>query len=306
MDDVANMLPIYKHREFHVNFMPSDPVGDGNVDNYSSDVSKAEVGICGISGNHQFSFARVDDLSFTRVLVALMHEYGHYELVYDDACDKLECAISEASVVGNLHYYLDKQREFPHEIAAESKGVMHAWDAMTDIFPEFADECMLDYINFRADKTSYMIPHRDGGYTSKDDVEKAFKAAMTRSLKTPREPRAELLRYPDESIRLLMQGCERWNESPNAYHINKLIGTMPGKEKDKMMASLTIHLHPEILSDLPILQGEDFNIGHIFGKPLVVDTLPPRYSDTVKALDDAQNQSGGTVKRKSRDGPNVT
>lgn len=270
--DMRDSLPVCSGRELKVVFVDGIVIGEGNVDNYQYDFSDMKVGIGGISGKHKFPFSHVDDLSFTRAVVTLFHEYGHY--VQDWGSDKsLTDAVSEVSVIGNQFYYQNGWKEFPHEISAEMMGVSLGWNAMESMFPGKADACMLEYVNFRSERTSYMLPCKNGGYQSRIEVEQAFELAMERSLHAPRALQARFLTYRDESVQLLMQGYKNRRSTPNAYHVDMLIDRMTGEQKDKMMASLVIQLHPELLVERPILERADLSVANVFGRPLAADTL---------------------------------
>lgn len=192
--------------------------------------------------------------------------------------------ISEVSVAYNLTYYQAAWKELPHEINAENTGVKLAWNAMKHIFPEKADDYMLEYVNFRTENTTYMIPAKQGGYQSYEEVMDAFETAMDKSLNQPRTPQGRFLRYEDESIQLLMQGYDNYLRSPNAYHADKLIDTMPGAQKDRMLAALILQLHPDILEERPLVKQENLTVEHEFGRPLKIKTLPGRQIS--KQIDD--------------------
>lgn len=272
LNDMRRSLSTVGGRDISVIFVDTLRAGDGESRNYDKDVSDLMIGIGALSGKTTFLFSRVDDLTFTRTVVALFHEYGHYLQNYGPN-QNLQEAVSEISAFYNPSYYLRGWKEFPHEISAEATGVMLGWNAIESVFPDKADACMLEYVNFRADNTSYMLPHKDDGYQSRDEVRQAFESAMEKSLNEPRQPQSRFLQYDDEASRLLMQGCKSRFVTPNKYHVDKLIGTMPGEQKDRMMASLVLHLHPDLLDERPILWTTDLSIEHVFGKPLVVETL---------------------------------
>lgn len=249
-------------------------VGLASVKNFDTGTSHVRVGAAGLSGKSKLPFASVSDLAFTRTAVALYHEYGHYFQNYGFDKDIL-CMISEVSVIRNTGYYVDAWETLPHEIKAEGMGVSLAWDAMESMFPGKADVCMLEYINYRANDTMYMLPAKPGaGYQSRDEVEDAFETAMDDSLRMPRKQLTRLLYYDGESSQLLMQGCKNRHITPNAYHADRLIDTMPGMNRDRMLASLVLTLHPDILDERPELVPESLTVEHEFGRSLDVSTLP--------------------------------
>lgn len=285
--DVANGLPRYGGRDIDVEFDTARLVGNAVTDNFTQPVSTMSIGVAGLSGRYDFGFLPVTDRQFTKAIVSLFHEYGHYLQNYG-TMQSVETAVSEASVVKNVLYYKSNWNVLPHEIMAESAGVLLAWDAMTAMFPGRADDAMLDYVNARAADTMYMIPVKDGGYQSRCDVENAFSEAMDRSLNNPRKPDSSLQRPENEISAFLKQGCANYKLSPNGRHFGMLLERMPGRRKDRMIAVVSIHLHPEILQDHPILGDEFLTVEHEFGIPLGIDTLPGA-GPNMKVLQDAMH-----------------
>lgn len=269
----GDALPLMSGRKIDMRFVYDRPSGEGSIKNYDGNISKMEIGIVGLSGQSKLPFARVDDSTFTKCLVALYHEYGHYLQDYGPDKD-VSCLISETSVIGNNTYYRRAWKMLPHEIRAETVGVDLAWDAMLSTFPKQADTCMLNYINRRASETAYMLPEKQGGYRSRDEVMGAFEDAMNRSLTLPRKSLGGFFGYPDESIQLVTQGDSNFKLSPNRYHAGKLNDSVPGAQKDRMMAALVLELRPDAMDDRPLLKSENLTVEHEFGRPLVVKTLP--------------------------------
>ena len=259
-------------------------IGKAATDNFSDKgKSHIRVGIKGLYKNPILPNYHIDDLQFTQAVVSIYHEYGHYLQNYGPEKD-IPSMISEVSVAYNKTYYKCAWKELPHEINAEATGISLAWNTMQKAFPINAEKCMLDYVNFRTENTAYMIPAKQGGYQSYEEVMDAFDTAMDKSLNQPRTPQGRFLRYKDESIQLLMQGYDNYLRSPNAYHADKLIDTMPGAQKDRMLAALILQLHPDILEERPLLKQENLTVEHEFGRPLKIKTLPGR--QTSKQIDD--------------------
>lgn len=274
LDDMMTSLPVVGCRPIDAVPDIGLSVGLAAVQNFNDNASHIGVGIKNLSGKSKLPFAPVSDLTFTRTAVALYHEYGHYFQNYGSDKDIL-CMISEVSVIRNTGYYVDAWETLPHEIKAEGMGVSLAWNAMESMFPGKADACMLDYINYRANDTMYMLPAKPGaGYQSRDEVEDAFDMAMDNALHMPRKPLPGLLYYDGESSQLVMQGCKNRHISPNAYHADRLIDTMPGMNRDRMLAALVLTLHPDILDERLELVPENLTVEHEFGRSLAVSTLP--------------------------------
>ena len=71
-------LPVVGRRPIDVAPDTGLSVGLAAVQNFNADVSHIGVGIKNLSGKSKLPFAPVSDLAFTRTVVALYHEYGHY------------------------------------------------------------------------------------------------------------------------------------------------------------------------------------------------------------------------------------
>lgn len=280
---LAKALPVTNNRQIKTHLTKNADIGNATIDNFAKRASKIQLGIEHISEETRFPLAKVSDLSFTRTIVALYHEYGHYLQNYGPEKD-MPSMISEVSVIKNEKYYKHAWSELPHEINAEATGVILAWRAMENAFPDHANECMLDYINYRTQNTTYMIPAKQNGYESKNEIMTAFNKAIHKSIYEPRTPQGRFLRYEDESIQLLTQGYENYLRSPNAYHADKLIDTMPGAQKDRMLAALVLQLHPDILEERPLLKSENLTVEHEFGRQLKVKTLPGQHAS--RQIDD--------------------
>lgn len=283
LKNFSNSLQTKNNRAIEVILTKNMSIGEGNTRNFDSNKSHIRVGINNLFESSILHTSHVDDLAFTRTVITLYHEYGHYLQNYGTN-KHIPSMISEVSVVHNITYYKHAWKELPHEINAEKTGINLAWTTLEKAFPGKSNKCMLEYVNFRAENTSYMIPAKQGGYQSYEEIMDAFETAMDKSLTRPRIPQGRFLRYNDESIRLLTQGYDNYLRSPNAYHAGKLIDTMPGEKKDRMLAALVIQVHPDILNERPPLKSENLTVKHEFGRPLKVKTLPEQ--QTSKQIDD--------------------
>ena len=119
--------------------------------------------------------------------------------------------------------------------------MLSCWDAMKAVFGESTDACMLEYVNLCVNSGSYFLPVVNGGYKSRKAVECGFEACMKRALDEP-----------------------------------KLTDSVSGRERDRRMAALAIHLYPELSDERQILKSVDLSVEHVFGRSLVVSCLPDR------------------------------
>lgn len=185
----------------------------------------------------------LDDETFIRIGVTLFHEIAHYDQYINPSTNK-EIIISDISKYGNLTYYQHSWAELPHEIDAEYNGIMSMWDALTDIYPDKATQCMLQFLNERTKQDNYIITHPKNGFQSKKQVDNAFQSAYDNSLSQPRKPQYSFQRYDDEIVKLLVTD---WLVRPEYQdHFKLLVGPISGEKKDRLMASLVLYLHPEI------------------------------------------------------------
>lgn len=274
LNRVANKFRIYNGRPIKITLDDEMPQGSGFTDNYTKPYSDIRIGIQGLSERHGVPASSVNDFKFTRALVLLCHEYGHYIQAYGPNKNP-DTIISATSTIGNPYYYYMHWAQFPHEISAEATGVSLAWDAMNKISPQHSDECMLEYVNWSAEcRISYMLPVKPEKYGSREEVMIAFEAAMEKSLETPRILQDDVLSSNDEFARILAQGHKVMSESPNAYHIGKLTDEIPGRQTDRMIAALALYLHPDFPDSQPMLRSEGLSIESAFGMPLKANILP--------------------------------
>lgn len=208
----------------------------------------------------------MDDRDVVMPVVAIGHESRHYKLSKSPNMD-VRVALSVVSGMYNPDYYICAWKELPCEIDAEFSGIMQAWDAISAICPDVVDCVMLDYVNWKTVETSYPIPAVDGGYAKKSQVISAFEEAYENSFVKSREAQGGFTKYEKDLVTNLL--CEGGHFRPEMYyHFDKIIDHMPGPEKDRMMASLVLSVHPEIQDLFTCLKGVDLSVATVFGKPL--------------------------------------
>lgn len=233
----------------------------------------------------------IDDRDFVKIGVTLFHEVNHYQQHTKEYTE--ECLLSELSKYKNDSYYKESWHELPHEIHAEYSGVMTMWKVMTEEFtPEQADDCVLDYINTKASQTKYMIPPISGSYQSKKEVEHAFEQAYEKSLTEKRTFQPNFLRYEDEVSRLFTDNGILKAEYHK--HYQTLISNIPGDQKDRLLSSTVVHLHPELQREYPSLDFRHLSMEETFQLPSLETSLESRQriiqtqdaNDFVKAVED--------------------
>lgn len=239
---------------------------------YDHDTKTAELGIKEIYGSGLSSFFLVSDEDFTDAVIALYHEYGHH-------LDNCSSDVSKAIIFSTISTYYNPGyrncgwREFPHEISAERTGVLFAYDVMGGLFGQAGRVCVMNHVADRILNTSYVlqlddVPElpdlHDGSDRAapdwtRDDLENAFDKAMSRSLERKREPQPGLRRYEHDR----MSGFFRCPEG--IPYFRKFIDEVPGAVKDRMAASVNIHIDPDLMD--PRLDPEDVDMDATFGMP---------------------------------------
>lgn len=279
LKQVSNRFTSYNGVKVVADFNDRVLLGKGKTGFISSKGVCLTVGIAGLSKVSEprcrfsvFKFGEsgeprvVDDLSFVACLVTLGHEYGHYLQDYGPDYDAYDI-ISEISAVGNRGYYNKMSKFLPYEIDAEEVGVTMAWDVMTSIFPNYADSCMLEYMNHMARQSEYFISNNGSDFKSKTDVLSAFAKAKHDSIYESRELVSFHQFRSDVVYRLLVPDVNNLVRSPYLKFFDKITDHMTGEKKDRMMAALMIHVRPGLLSIREELQHEDLSVEHEFGLP---------------------------------------
>lgn len=246
------------------------PVGSGKTDLYDNNQQFVMIG----AKEFVTSKRKPDDLMFITMGVSLFHEFKHCKQNRGEDIDKY-AATNLVSTFGNDYYYIGNWRQMPYEIAAEYFGVMNMWAALLELCDvETIDKCLLSYINYRADNTSYFLSSVNGGYTDMDQVDAAFQKAYEDSIFGKRDPQPGLSGYPDEFVRLLQ--ADEGVQSPYYEYFDKFIGTVSGEQKDRMLAAMVFHLYPDLKSWQPVLRSEEITFVSEFGKPFPEGTEESR------------------------------
>lgn len=104
-------------------------------------------------------------------------------------------------------------------------------------------------------------------FQSRNEVAAAFESAKQAALDVPRKLLPRYHKSSDRASELLITNSDYPTESPYYAFFDKLIERMPGRQKDRMMAALVLHLRPEWKYIRQELFGEDLSIEHEFGIP---------------------------------------
>lgn len=261
--------------QLEIRFDRKQPIGTGmTLTSSKNDICQIVIGIENLVKTFPMNQRIIEDSDFIRIGVTLFHERRHYEQ-YIQSDTKSEIWISEISKYKNMTYYAQSWSELPHEIDAEFTGVMSMWNALEYEYPDLADKCMLSFLNKRAIETDYMLKCSKDGFRSKEQVEIAFESAYDNSLTNPRRFQPNFLRYEDEISRLLSDNSVLRMEYQK--HYKELIKDIPGEKKDRRMAALVIHLHPELKEEYPNLNFDTLTIMQEFGFEMPETTEESRH-----------------------------
>lgn len=244
-------------RNMDLSFSNIMDYGDGKTD---AETKKSVIGIKGLKPKFFERRDFISDLAFARTGVAMFHEARHLRQLTDPDMN-VEIGISAVSVMYNSTYYKASWDELPHEIDAEANGVIGFWDILEEYYPDYADEVMLEYVNWRISESRYMLHARPGGFKSKSEVVKAFEQAYEDSLTKPRRPHPDMKRYPDMLIRLFNTDGR---VSPFFHKFWDRMNSAIGSVRDRTLASMVQVLDDEAASSYACLSGVDMDIHRVF------------------------------------------
>lgn len=237
-------------------------VGYGQTD-YRVGYQRSMVGTGGMLKKRK-SETFVNDRLFLSAVVAFYHEVRHCNVASCRDAD-VELGLSVVSTFDNGTYYAKSRNELPHEIDAEYHGIVAAWDFIREYKPAKADKAMIDFVNWRASESRYVIQMPKGGFKSRAEVEKAFGDAYDRSLNEVRRVRhPDILDYPD-AVSMRMVTRDGYVRRGFGDILAKLVSDVPGREMDRMMASLSCFVDPRNRDYMPCLEGVDLDVRTVFG-----------------------------------------
>lgn len=253
------------------------------------------VGTNGLVNNDGFfNNKSVDDKHFVEFLVAHFHEQRHLTLAmnaYENATgdESVDNALLVAYVAkDNQQYYLQNRTNFITEIDAEFYGILQAHDYIVEAFPDVdtkqIDKLFVDYVNEHITNYTYQIKKNQHKIETFDDVIDAFDQAYEDAITSRTRTYIRTRNNPDDVMELL-----RKPEYDDIF--TKICEEKNPYEKDKMIASLTLHLHPEYVEKLPSLNRIDLSPTTVFGHELPMDKSEQRQLQAINILNIQENES---------------
>lgn len=222
---------------------------------------------------------QVCDVDFLKCICSIYHEEEHiiqnakkyYELCPTE--DIIQMCLHQFAGGNNRKYYTGMERYCNDlsEIDAEAYGLLNTYQFLIDSFPNAdANKMICDLVNHKIATSDYFI---SGHYDNIDDILDAFSNHYEQAKTAPVSyPVFAFYKNEDECIRFL-QWCMKDNIE-NQPLIDKFNETANPHEKDLLIASITHHLHPEILYEkiYPCLKDIELAPEEVFGRSL---PIPP-------------------------------
>lgn len=211
----------------------------------------------------------VPDANFITCSICIFHEnwhlsntINHYE-IYKEYPEIHEALISEhIAKQENPQYYIQHINQYLTEIYAEYNGIKDAYDYITDIFPNVnksdIDNLFITHINDLKNNSTYKLDRTMPDLQSMSDLDSAFDAAVDQyftrndwtyfyNRSNNRDELATVLRNP------------KWDKITTKFCAEK-----HAPQRDKMTASISVHLHPEYLDEWTELQQINLSAQTIF------------------------------------------
>ena len=224
-------------------------------------------------------------MDFVNYLRILHHEEQHIiqstiDLYKTNGCgeanidDKVQMAIKNIAVFGNKDYYNGENHRYNTnlaEINAEYTAILKTYDFLYDnVSPEHAEQLVCDMVNEKSLHSDYFI---QGQYDNLDNIAEAFSDQYERAkfshvshMVIRLRPTQQVNPDDDEYIQYLQQTVK--DDVKNEWLMKQFWDVTDVDEKDKMVASIVLHIHPEIdyRKLYPCLRLEDLSPETIFGQ----------------------------------------
>lgn len=228
-----------------------------------------------------------EPMDFVNYIRILYHEEQHIKQSVIDlyksnkyqTCDfdaKIQMAIKNIACIGNYDYYNGSNYRYNNnlaEIDAEYTAIMNTYDFLRDnISSKYAEQLICDMVNEKSLNTDYFII---GGYDNLDDIAEEFSDQYERAKFTHVKHMVIKLRQSeqvnpedDEYVKYLQQIVK--DDENNKWLLEQFWDVKDVDEKDKMVASIVLHIHPEIdyKKLYPCLINEDLSPKTVFGNDI--------------------------------------
>lgn len=237
-----------------------------------------------------------DVQGLTSVLVALYHEAEHVAQEYDDRSEdnfSLSHIYSKLARYGNDELYYQNYYYNINELDAEISGIVSTYDALSMEFgQENAEQIMLDFINdkYREGKLYFgkSIVHESKHFDTYNDAINYLDGYHSECNRHVHIYNPQLYRSCDDEFVECMGLCKGYQTDWQSF-ITKFQTACDGVTSDKMVACITIALHPKFMRQYGYaLRGVDLSPEAVFGEPFPISVGEMRQfvSDNRKSRSD--------------------
>lgn len=226
-------------------------------------------------------------MDFVNYIRILHHEEQHIiqsvvDLYKTNRCeeanmdDKIQMAIKNIATFGNKDYYNDENHRYNTnlaEINAEYTAILKTYDFLYDnVSPEYAEQLVCDMVNEKSLHSDYFI---QGQYNNLDDIAEVFLDQYERAkfshishMVIRLRPAQQVNPKDDEYVQYLQQIAK--DDVKNEWLMKQFWDVTDADEKDKMVASIVLHIHQEIdyKKLYPCLRCVDLSPETIFGQDI--------------------------------------
>lgn len=250
-----------------------------------------------------------DTLDFTNYIRTLFHEEQHIiqsvDIMYRHDSDAVQMAMKNLACEGNNDYYgslnnnldyhngsTDRYNNNLSEIDAERTGIIKTYEFLkNNITADHAEELICKMVNDKIKHSDYFIK---GYFNNISDIKDAFDAKYEKAKFSeiihlvPRLRPSDVVKQDDDEYVKYLQSIIR--DNPMDIKLMEMFWNEKDTfEKDRMVAGIVHHLHPEINYKklYPCLANEDLSNEAVFGmklpKPIQIDVFDDKKQEWIKA-----------------------
>lgn len=271
---------------------------------------EAQVGVAELFVDYENGKLRrnVQEKTVVRAVVNAFHECRHAEVFeqmqYDDSEDMQCMSMANLAILGNEYYNTHNWGNFCTEIDAEAAGVKNGFLFLSDIYGQkYAEKMILQYVNRMLSEVDYTIPDKSnvGGYTSIQEVFDAFSDSFEKSKHGEREYWDVVIPKDNKENEIAYNFI--WNEMSDDI-VTKWNITKGAYERDKMIATIVLHLEPEYAGYHASLEDVDLSMDAVFGpnwqKQKKIDPFLKKQQGIEAQVRNVVNQRNMPVKRNAQ------
>lgn len=232
-----------------------------------------------------FGARSISDQLFVKTLVSVYHELRHadiFALIQDGKKCPEGVLLSHMSRQGSSSYYVFNRYRMAHEIDAEFNGVVGAYHRLVSLCGEAeANGLVCEYVNWQCEHNSYYVeqPDVDGvarkfesvseiseaffeSYELSTSVEPVVRDSLSRPLESGRYKEVRTSWQEDAALSSLLRGGVL---RPECRPVFDAIWDAGNGNKDRMMASLSLHFMPKLRSFYGDAVCDALSLERVFG-----------------------------------------